>query len=382
MTQVPPTGRTLVVTTTFPQWEGDPRGAFIRTFWEQKAADGFAIRVLAPHTAWVRGTLRTPLDVTRFAYAPPRACTLSGNFGILENIRARPWRAGLIAPFWLALRHAIRRQLDEGFDFVVGHMLLPAGWEVARACHHRGIPFSLYGHGTDVDLLMRLPGPLRAVFGRRVQQATAIYFPSADKRARYRAAMSSPLGAATGQVPLRIESMVHCVPPPSQTPTAGSTRGSNVLYLGRLTRQKAVDDLLCAIAMMEPMPRVDIAGDGPQRRRLQRLARRLGVPAHFHGFVSGPHKQALLDESGVLCVPSRELPGGFSEGSPLVVREALQSGLPVVATRVGGIPEMAVDHPQVKLVAPCAPPLLARALRDALDRRTVPAASNVVAETG
>jgi glycosyltransferase involved in cell wall biosynthesis len=239
-------------------------------------------------------------------------------------------------------------------------MLLPCGWIVAQQCAARGIRFELFGHGTDVDLLLRLPARARARFVRWVGSADAISFPSADKLRRFRQA----IGPGSDPAPLRVEPMVHCVPVPPASP--GSIRQPEILFLGRLIPQKGVEDLLHAVSRMPGRPAVHIAGDGPQRRRLERLARRLGVAARFHGFVAGAAKEALLERAAVLCVPSREVGGWLSEGAPLVIPEALIRGLPVVATSVGGIPELGSDSGRLHLVPPAHPDALCRALAHAL----------------
>src|SRR5690606_10191391 len=119
--------RIVVVTTTFPQWEGDPRGAFIRRHWELRCERGDEVVVLAPRTRWCTDDLASPLVVKRIAYAPARLSTLTGRFGILENIRERPWRACLVPLLWRALRRSLVAELEaEGADLVVGHMMLPA----------------------------------------------------------------------------------------------------------------------------------------------------------------------------------------------------------------------------------------------------------------
>ena len=87
----------------------------------------------------------------------------------------------------------------------------------------------------------------------------------------------------------------------------------------------------------------------------------MGVEAVFHGFVSGARKREVLSSAAVMCVPSREV-GRLSEGSPLVVSEATSLGIPVVATRVGGIPELAEDGALVTLVEPGDRAALRRAL--------------------
>jgi glycosyltransferase involved in cell wall biosynthesis len=110
---------------------------------------------------------------------------------------------------------------------------------------------------------------------------------------------------------------------------------------------------------------IDIAGDGPERKRLEALAAELGVEARFHGFVQGELKTSLLEQADVLCAPSREV-AGLSEGAPLVIVEAQAMGLPVVASRVGGIPELVGERPDHRLVPPGDPKALAAALRKAL----------------
>jgi len=350
---------TLVVSTTFPQYPGDPRGAFILHHWEQAARGGALVRILAPRTAWCWGSLPGVCEIVRFDYAPARLSTLTGNFGILENIRDQPWRAALVWPLVRGLRRAVQRELDKGgIDRVVSHMMLPGGWIVADECVRRGVQFELFGHGTDVDVLLWLPGPLRARFAALIRHADAVRFPSAEKRARFERAFAGVVAPER----LTVEPMIHCVADAPPRPVRGARTGAPVvLYLGRLIPQKGVEDLFAAAVRMHPAPRLEIAGDGPHRRRLQRLAARLGVDAHFHGFVHADAKHALLSGADVVCVPSREV-AGLSEGAPLVIREAFAYGVPVVATRVGGIPELEHASGRLELVAPGDTFALGRAL--------------------
>jgi glycosyltransferase involved in cell wall biosynthesis len=353
-----PVRRVLVLTTTFPQYEGDPRGEFLLRHWEERARAGDEVRILAPRTRWCRGTIASPCDIVRVAYAPRALSSLTGRHGILENIRGRPWQAALVPALWHGLQRAVAREIDQWRpDVVVAHMLLPAGWIVARVAAARSVPFELYGHGTDVDLLLRLPAFLRDRFTTWARHARTIYMPSAEKRERFarRIEVDGPR--------LRVETMIHVVRPPSPVrPRAGS----DVLFMGRLIAQKGVDDLLAATALLEPRPTVHIAGDGPERHRLQRQARSLGFGAHFHGFVGGARKDALFRRASLLCVPSREA-GGLSEGAPLVIREAFAYGVPVVATRVGGIPEICQGG-SATLVSPHCPLELGAAIADVLGR--------------
>ena len=72
--------RTLVMSTTFPQFAGDPRGHFVVEHWRQRSSIRDDVRFLAPHSRWTRGQL-TGLDVRRVHYAPPRRASLTGQHG-------------------------------------------------------------------------------------------------------------------------------------------------------------------------------------------------------------------------------------------------------------------------------------------------------------
>jgi glycosyltransferase involved in cell wall biosynthesis len=105
-----------------------------------------------------------------------------------------------------------------------------------------------------------------------------------------------------------------------------------VFTAGRLTAQKGLDVLLEAAACwrdLEPMPLVVIAGDGPLARKLRARAAALAAPVVFLG-----HRDdvaARLAAAAVFVLPSQW------EGQPLALQEALRAGVPVVATRVGGV---------------------------------------------
>ena len=140
-----------------------------------------------------------------------------------------------------------------------------------------------------------------------------------------------------GGVPLRhILSIPNGVPAiASAGPRARAPRP--VLgVLGRLEQQKGVDLLLETLTAL-PDVELDVAGDGSERQRLQRLATELGVDprVRFRGWVADV--PSFLREIDVLVLPSRQ------EAMPLTVLEAMHAGVPVVATAVGSVPEVVVD---------------------------------------
>jgi glycosyltransferase involved in cell wall biosynthesis len=141
-----------------------------------------------------------------------------------------------------------------------------------------------------------------------------------------------------------------------------------VVYVGRLVPQKGVYALVEAASRLRtPAADVVFVGDGPGRPRLERLIRTLGVEERVHitGFI--PHEQvpAVLASADLLVLPS------VYEELGTVLVEALQAGLPVVATRVGGIPEVVEDGVTGLLVPAQDPAALAEAIDRALRDRAM-----------
>jgi glycogen(starch) synthase len=112
-----------------------------------------------------------------------------------------------------------------------------------------------------------------------------------------------------------------------------------VLFVGRLHRQKGLGVLLQATARVRSRPHLLVVGDGPERRQVRRAARRLGLDGRVHvtGFV--PHRAvpAAMRHADVLVLPS------VYEELGSVLLEAMQAGVPVVASRTGGIPDAVGD---------------------------------------
>jgi glycosyltransferase involved in cell wall biosynthesis len=144
----------------------------------------------------------------------------------------------------------------------------------------------------------------------------------------------------------RIHVIPHGIEPPGRTRNADTHDGS-VLRLAtaaNLEYWKGLDVLLAACARVQMPVRLDVYGEGSLREELVREAAGLGVDAAFHGFV--PDVRDRLAEADVFVLPSR------GDNAPMSILEAMACGLPVVSTRVGGIPELVTDGETGLLVAP------------------------------
>jgi len=132
-----------------------------------------------------------------------------------------------------------------------------------------------------------------------------------------------------------------------------------ILFVGNLVTIKGVEYLFEAVAKMKERCVLLVVGDGPLKPSLDALAGRLGLGGWIIFTGRKPHSELPLwfNACDVFCLPS------LNEGCPNVVLEALACGRPVVATSVGGIPEIISDGPETKLVPPADPKSLADALQ-------------------
>lgn len=143
-----------------------------------------------------------------------------------------------------------------------------------------------------------------------------------------------------------------------------------ILGIGRHVRQKGFDVLLRASALLWRTRRwgedLILAGDGPEHAALESLAKDLGISSrvHFTGRVDRKQTAALFAGCKLLVVPSRHEPFG------IVNLEAMACGKAVVATRVGGVPEVVRHGETGWLVPPEEPAALAAAIAQLLENRS------------
>ena len=161
--------------------------------------------------------------------------------------------------------------------------------------------------------------------------------------------------------------IIHCGIDPEKYQAEATTDLSapHLVFVGRLAGVKGVPVLLDALSQIKadmPDLRVTLIGDGPERADLEIRAQDLGLGAvvTFAGYKSQDEVAETLASADALVLPS------FAEGVPVTLMEAMASGLPVLATRVGGISELVEDGISGYLVPPGNVEALAARIRDLL----------------
>jgi glycosyltransferase involved in cell wall biosynthesis len=291
--------RVVVLTTSYPRAPDDVAGVFVRDAVEHLRKAGIDVEVVSPSSF--------------------RHFGLAYGHGIMGNLRRAPWKALLVPIFLASFARAARRAAGGG-DLVHAHWLVSALPALATRK-----PFVVQLWGTDVELARRVPWLARALM----------------RRARFVLAPSESLAAAALELGA---GEVRVVPSGVEIPerVAEPSDPAHVLFVGRLSEEKGVEELLEATA---GLPRV-IVGDGPLRER---------VPDAV-GFVAPSMLGAYYERAAAVVCPSRR------EGYGVVAREAMAHGRPVVASAVGGLVDAVQDGVTGVLVPPSDPASLRRAL--------------------
>jgi glycosyltransferase involved in cell wall biosynthesis len=143
-------------------------------------------------------------------------------------------------------------------------------------------------------------------------------------------------------------SKFEVVPNPADLPVSPAPSGGGyILGVGRLTAPKGFETLIRAAASI-PTLSIRIAGIGPDEERLKSIARSIGAAnVTFLGFVQPNDLYEMRMHADAVAVSSV-----WYENSPLAILEAMGEGLPVIASAIGGIPELVVDGENGILAAP------------------------------
>lgn len=287
--------------------------------------------------------LRYPPDAVRFTH-------------LITYVDGPPWLR--IATFARALGrlgwHLVVTRPDVMHVHMSQRASVSRGLMLTAAARRAGVPVVLHAHGSEFErYLAALPASRKERVRSGIQRAASVIVLSRSWERVFR----DDVGVA--------ENRIHVLPNPVVLPSALPQKGSaatfRVLTLGRLGRRKGSFDLLEALARLpvdiRSRMRVVLAGDGAVAE-VRRASVQLGVAdvVELPGWVDETTRDTLLDAAHAFVLPS------YDEGLPMALLEAMARALPVVATPVGGIPELVTHDVDGLLIPPGDPVALAGAL--------------------
>lgn len=329
--------RVLCITSSYPRYASDIAGRFVLDFCDHLAQRDHVVDVLTWSDAAVDPDF-APLNhcVERVRYAPSGLDTLFYGAGAPENLETVPLKALMIpaAMTTMALKLVKKiRARRHKYDVIVGHWILPGGI-LARICGRMlGIPSVIVGHSGGVHLLANLPKPIANQLAKIIVDGP-LTLPTAelrDKLCKFADARHAHILPMGFHLPQTEETDQSVVP---------SIRGDRLdwLCMGRQVPIKGHDIAIDAFlaARLRDGSSLHIAGDGPQKTYLESRAR-ARPEIQFHGIITGPRKQSVINRCGYFLLPSRALPTGRHEGLPVSFLEASALGLITLSGHVPGI---------------------------------------------
>lgn len=234
------------------------------------------------------------------------------------------------------------------FDILHCHGVYPPGYVGASFHKITGVPFVITPHGGDIkenDNGIIINSKITARIKKTFSSAQAVTAISSDIKKRV-----LKFGATPDKIHLIPNGVfVDKFRPPENYQK--QTDNPYILYLGSLIKRKGVDILIKAFSKVcttYPNLNLIIAGDGKEKDSLITLVDKLNLNQNikFLGIVRGDNKIHLLRNAFFLVLSSK------SEGLPIVILEAFASGIPVIASRVCGIPDIVKDGENGFLVSP------------------------------
>lgn len=343
--------RILFLTQTYPRFDGDPAGPFIRELARGLVRGGDSVTVLVPHAPDVAASWDDDgVSVKSFRYAPERF-ELLGYSRSLQKDETMKGGAMLSAPFyllgaWRAVRAELRQARREGrpFDLLQGHWVVPNGLVAARFAGQVAVAAGIHGsdvfmaekpwaRGLTAGALGRL-GSLTGCSPELVQRVCALGFP--DERSRV--------------IPYGIDSDLFS-PDPERRHLWREKLGipadaPMIMSVGRMATKKGYQVLLDGLdRLMAEHESVHLVLAGAGDRLEEFRARAAAYPdrVHFPGVVYRDTLPDLYRAADIFCLPAVHDPKGNVDGLPNVILEGMASGLPVVATSISGIP-LAVEE--------------------------------------
>lgn len=345
----------LVIGSVYARNPSDTEVPWLRASLSRLKAQGCKIRVLAPAYKGLSDHEIDGVPVYRFRYATAGLEILTHDEGAPSKMASRPWMQLLAIPyilsgFWRCLRLAWK----ERPDLIHAHWPFPHGLIALGACKLLGIPLVLNFHGAELLLVRKHPW-VRPVLHFIIGQAALVLANSSFTASRIQAIRAcsvelSPYGTTLSQAVTR-----------SPRDPALPFRA---LFVGRHIERKGIDVLLRAASLLPSTNfQFRIVGHGDQTVVLKALAESLSLTnVVFTGKCSSQELEKEYALADAFVLPAIVDAKGDTEGLGVVLIEAAEYGLPLLASNVGGIPDVVVDGNSGLLVPPKDPQALADAL--------------------
>ena len=341
--------RILVVTSTFPRWQGDTEPAFVYELCRRLHCLGADIDVLAPHTQGAKTMeVMDGINVYRYRYCPERLEILAYRGGILANLK----RGFLVVPFFLVFQGIAvwKRLRKEKYDLVHSHWIIPQGFVCVLAnllsVRRNRKPVVCTSHGGDLYALRGQP--FNAIRDFVMEKLAHLCVVSRAMKETCIAGGVRPERISV--LPMGVDLRLTFIPRANV-----ARRDHRLIFVGRLVEKKGIVYLIDAVAIIKKaVPAIELllVGDGPELPALKQKIKLLGLEQNvtLTGSLRNTELPPVYSSAVVFVMPSVVARNGDQEGLGLVLVEAMGCGCAVVASDLPAIHDI-VKHGQNGLLA-------------------------------
>lgn len=324
----------LVTGSTFPRWANDTEPRFILDY-AKAMTKYYDVTVLVPGAVGAKEEEELEgVHVIRYHYFPIHKFeTLCYPGAIVPRIKQKKIRILLVPFLLLSLHHQLKKRSKE-FDVVHAHWLIPQG---IMQMSVKDTPYIVTGHGGDVTSLNK--GILKSMKLKCLERAKAITVVS-DALQDYVKQLYP--NQKTSIIPMGCD-VSRFNSEHRKENFFGQGDRKVVLFVGRLAEKKGVTYLIDAMKKVDNAVLV-IVGKGDLEPGLRQQAKALGDKVVFAGPKTHDELPEIYASADVFVAPSVTAADGDKEGFGLVILEAMASGVPVVASRSGGIVDIVKDE--------------------------------------
>ena len=356
--------KVLVIGSVYPRFHEDAEVPWLRTSIAHLKKAGLDIQVLAPAYKGLKSHEIDGIKVNRFRYAPANWEMLTHEEGAPSKMASKPWLQLLAIPYIISgFFKCIKICRKFKPDIIHAHWPFPHAYIALGAAKLFRIPLVLNFHGAEL-LLIRKKKWVKPLLKFAIGQAQAVFANSSFTASKIKALRNvdvewSPYGTTLefGNRNSEFGMEPH--------PINGKFK---ILFVGRHIERKGICYLIEAAKYLpRDLFEIRIVGVGDLTEELKKLASESATPNSAEIIFTGKlSPEALANEyrtANVFTLPAIVDSKGDTEGLGVVLIEAMEIGLPIVASNVGGIPDVVVDGVSGILVPEKDPEALASAYK-------------------
>ena len=382
--------KVLVIGSVYPRFDKDAEVPWLRTSVAHLKKAGVEIQVLAPAYKGLKSHDIDGTRVNRFRYAPASWEILTHEEGAPSKMASRPWLQLLAIPYIISgFFKCLKICRKWRPDVIHAHWPFPHAYIALGAAKLFRIPLVLNFHGAEL-LLIRKKKWVKPFLKFAIGQAQAVFANSSFTAAKIKAIRNvdvewSPYGTTLetkderrktkelqgekgGSLPLA-SATASATPSSGGTPQHPVVGKFKVLFVGRHIERKGICYLIEAAKHLSADKfEIRIVGEGDLTEELKAQAAQLEGDKNaarivFTGKLVAPELAREYREANVFVLPAIVDHKGDTEGLGVVLIEAMELGLPIVASDVGGIPDVVVNDESGILVPEKDPVALADAIK-------------------